>query len=187
MREDTKAGARMGGRGRAPTSVNDTIEVMGHWHLRAFDPQGNLIHEDQWDNLVVDEGLNELLIQALNNGTHTATWYVGLTEGTPSPAAGDTMGSHAGWTEQTGYDEAARPAWSSGAVSAQSVDNSGAPATYTISADSTTIGGGFLTSDDTKGGTTGKLYSVGAFSGGDITLSAGSTLEVTATFTTQAA
>lgn len=187
MREDIKAGARMGGRGRAPTSVEDAVQVMGHWQIQAFDPDGNLVAEDQWDNLVVNEGLDELLIQALTGGTQTSTWYIGLTTGTPTPAAGDTMSSHAGWTEQQGYDEAARQTWSPGAVSGQSVDNSGSVATFTITSDSTTVGGGFLTSDNTKGGSTGKLYSVGAFSGGDITLSAGSTVQVTATFTTQAA
>lgn len=187
MRENIKAGSHLRGRGRSPTSVDDAVQVMGHWQLRAFDPDGNLIHEDEWDNLVVDEGLNELLIQALTGGTQTATWYIGLTDGAPTAAAGDTMSSHAGWTEQQGYDEAVRQTWTPGAVSGKSVDNSGSVATFTITSDGTTIGGGFLTSDSTKGGTTGKLYSIGAFAGSDVTLSANSTLQVTATFTTQAA
>ena len=160
--------------------------AMGRWRITARDPDGNVIREEEFDNLVVDEGLDELLTQALAGGTQTTTWYLGLTGSTPSPAAGDTMGSHTGWTEQTGYDETARQVWSNGAVSGQSVDNSASTATFTISADSTTIGGAFLTSDSTKGGTAGKLYAAGAFSSGDVTLSAGSTLEVTATFTTAA-
>ena len=162
-------------------------QAAGRWQITARDPQGNVIWQDDFSNLVVNEGLDELLIQALTGGTQTTTWYLGLTDSTPTPAAGDTMGSHTGWTEQTGYDESARVTWGSGTVSGQSVDNSASTATYTISSNSTTIGGAFLVSDNTKGGTAGKLYAIGAFSGGDVTLSAGSTLEVTATFTTQAA
>ena len=164
-----------------------TACAMGRWHIIARDPSGKVIWRDDFSNLVVNEGLDELLIQALAGGTQTTTWYLGLATSTPSPAAGDTMGSHTGWTEQTGYDEAARQTWNHGTVSGQSVDNSGSTAIFTISADSTTIGGAFLTSDSTKGGTAGKLYSAGAFSSGDITLSAGSTLEVAFTAATAAA
>ncbi|GAG46997.1 unnamed protein product, partial [marine sediment metagenome] len=32
----------------------------------------------------------------------------GLTDGTPTPAAGDTMASHGGWTEVVAYDEGVR-------------------------------------------------------------------------------
>lgn len=159
----------------------------GHWRIIAHDKQTGNVYESEWENIVVDEGLDELLEMALAGGTQSATWYVGLTDGTPTVAAGDTLSSHAGWTEETGYDEAARPTWTPGSVSGQSVDNSASKASVTITSDSTTIGGAFLANDNTKGGTTGKLYAAGAFSGGDVTLSAGSTLEVQATFTTAAA
>lgn len=178
---------RLDGHVRSPGGILMHVAAMGHWRMQAFDPMGNLIREDEWDNLVVNEGLDHLLSVALAAGTQITSWYVGLTAGTPTPAAGDTMASHAGWTEQQGYDEVARQTWTPGAVSGQSVDNSSSVAAYTITADATTVGGAFLTSVNTKGGTTGVLYSIGAFSGGDVTLSAGSTLNVSATFTTAAA
>lgn len=162
-------------------------KAFGHWQVYARDAKTGQEYNFEFDNAVVNEGLDELLEMALAAGTQESTWYVGLTDSTPTVAAGDTMASHTGWSEVTGYDEAARQTWTPGSVSGQSVDNSVSKATFTITSDSTTIGGAFLTSVSTKGGTTGKLYAAGAFSGGDITLSSGSTLEITATFTTAAA
>ena len=95
------------------------------------------------------------------------------------------MSDHSGWTEVTAYDESARPQVTWGSVSGGSVDNSANKATFTINADNTTIGGLFLSTNSTKGGTTGLLYGGGAFTGGDKTLSNGDTLsaQVTATAT----
>ncbi|MEF8794760.1 MAG: hypothetical protein V5A50_13950 [Thiohalorhabdus sp.] len=184
MREDIKAGSRLGGQARAPIGLADNTVVHGHWHLLAWDENGHLVREDAWDNLVVDEGLNHILSVVLAGGTQITSWYIGLTDGSPTTAAGDTMGSHSGWTEVTAYSETNRQDWVAGSVGSQSVDNSGSKASYSIDTDSKTIGGAFLVSDNTKGGTSGTLYSVGAFSGGDLTLNSGSTLDVTATFTT---
>lgn len=187
MKERITGHDRLDGQVRAANGLQGQATVKGVWIVTIRDPQGNLIREDTWQNLVTNAGLDELLSVTLAGGTQDTTWFVGLTDGTPTAAAGDTMSSHAGWTEVTGYDEAARQAWTAGAVSGQSVDNSGSKASFTITSDSTTVGGAFLVGDNTKGGTTGTLYSIGAFSGGDVTLSAGSTLDVTATFTTAAA
>ncbi len=68
-----------------------------------------------------------------------------------------------------------------GAVASQSVDNSGSKASYSINANSTTIGGAFISTDDTKSGTTGILYGGGAFTAGDKSLDDGDTLNVTVT------
>lgn len=187
MNERITGRDRLDGQVCAPTGVAGQAAVKGTWAVTIRDPQGNLIREDTWDNLVADSGLNEMLSVTLAAGAQNTAWYVGLTGGTPTAAASDTMASHAGWTEVSGYDEAARQAWTAGAVASKSVSNTASKATFTITGDSTTIGGAFLASDSTKGGTTGTLYSIGAFSGGDVTLSAGSTLQVTATFTTEAA
>lgn len=187
MKERITGLDRLDGRACAPIGVKGCAAVKGVWTVTIRDPQGNVIREDTWENLVTDAGLNELLSATLAAGTQTTTWYIGLTDGTPTAAAGDTMASHAGWTEVTGYDEAARQTWTAGSVASKSVDNSASKATFTITSDSTTVGGAFLGSNNTKSGTTGTLYSIGAFSGGDVTLSAGSTLQVTATFTTAAA
>lgn len=139
-------------------------------------------------NLVVTAGLNDSLDKHFKASGFTAAWYVGLTDSTPTVAAGDTMASHGGWVEITAYDEANRPALTLGSVSSGSVDNSASKATYTISANNTTIGGAFVATNNTKGGTTGTLYGAGAWqTGNDKTLDDNDTLSVTITLTATAA
>ena len=151
------------------------------------DPRGRVIDVDAISNLVTTAGLNKYLDATLKTGLTTPAWYLLLTDGTPTVAAGDTMASHAGWVEVTAYSESVRQTWTPGTISAGSVDNSGSVATFTVNADNTTIGGAGLVDVSTKGGTTGTLLGVGAFTGGDQILDSGSTIEVTATFTQAAA
>lgn len=157
-----------------------------HYKVEAFDPDGNLKWVDEFDNLVVNVGLDDSLDKHLKGSGYTAAWYVGLTDGTPTVAAGDTMASHVGWVEVTAYDEAVRQTLTLGAVSGQSVDNSASKAVFTISTDSTTIGGAFVTDSSTKGGSTGTLYGGGAFTAGDKSLDDNDTLNVTVTCTASA-
>lgn len=162
-------------------------KVRGIWRVTHKDPEGNVIDEDEYENIIVNEGLDLLLASTLNNGSQTTSWYIGLiAEASPTLNAGDTMSGHGGWTENTNYDEANRQDWSNGSVSGQSVDNSGSPAAFTMNTDNDTVGGAFLVGDNTKGGTTGPLYAEGTFST-DKSPDSGDTLEVTATFTTSTA
>lgn len=154
------------------------------WVFEAFDPEGNLRWREEVANLTVNEGLDEILDKFWKGSAYTAQHYLGLTDGTPTFAAGDTMSSHAGWTEVTGYSEASRPdlTASLGAVSSQQVDNSGSAVSFSINA-GVTVGGGFITTDNTKSGTTGILIGGAAFSGGDRSLQSGDTLNLTVTIT----
>jgi len=156
------------------------------WRVEARDAQGRLKWIDEFDNLVVNVGLDDSLTQHLKGSAYTAAWYIGLTDGTPTVAAADTMASHAGWVEVTAYDEAVRQTATFGTVSGQSVNNSASPAVFTISTNGTVIGGAFLVTNSTKGGTTGTLYGAGAFSAGDKTLDDNDTLTVTVTCTAAA-
>lgn len=149
--------------------------------VECFDKDGNLKWTDTIKNLVVNVGLDDALEQYFKGSTYTAAHYVGLTDGTPTVAAADTMASHAGWTEVVAYDEAVRQTLTLGAVSGQSVDNSANKAVFTISANSTTIGGAFISTDDTRGGSTGTLYGGGAFTAGDKSLDDNDVLNVTVT------
>jgi len=125
---------------------------------------GELLWVEEFDNLVVDVGLNDSLDKHLKGSAYTAAWYVGVVGATPTFAAGDTMsGGHAGWTEETTYDEATRPVLTLGTVSGKSVDNSASKAVFTI-AGTVTLGGAFIVTTSNKGGTTGILYGGGAFS-----------------------
>lgn len=143
---------------------------------------GRQFWSDDWSNMIVNAGLNDMLDKYFKGSAYTAAHYVGLTDGTPTVAAGDTMGSHAGWAEVTAYTETVRQTLTLGTVSSQSVDNSASKATYSINADSTTIGGAFVAGSSAKSETASTLLSVGAFSGGDLVLNNGSTLTVQGTY-----
>lgn len=149
--------------------------------VECFDKDGNLKWEDTIKNLVVNEGLDDALDKYFKGSTYTAAHYVGLTDGTPTFAAADTLASHAGWVEVTAYDEGVRQTLTLGAVSGQSVDNSASKAVFTVSANDTTIGGAFIATNSTKGGSTGTLYGGGAFTAGDKTIDDGDVLNVTVT------
>ncbi len=162
-------------------------KLRGHYEIRCYDRHGILKWSDEIENRIVNVGLDHTLDTELSGGTQVTTWYVGLTDGTPTDAAADTMASHAGWTEVgtssgDAYDETVRQTWQDDGVTSQSVDNSTNKATFTMNA-SKTVGGAFLVSNSTKGGTSGTLFSVGAFTGGDKSVVSADTLQVTATFT----
>jgi hypothetical protein len=66
------------------------------------------------------------------------------------------------------------------------VDNSASKAQFSINA-TATIGGAFIVTNSTKGGTTGILYGGGAFTEGNRSVVNGDTLNVTVTLTAAAA
>lgn len=163
-------------------AVHANVGLKGKWDVVCRGKDGKVKWRDTIENLVTNGGEDMMLDVGLSGAAAITSWFVGLTDGTPTVAEGDTPASHVGWVEVTAYTEAARVAWTDGGVSAQSVDNSASKASFAINA-TTTVGGAFLTSLNTKGGTTGTLYAVGAFTGGDRALVNTDTLEVTATFT----
>lgn len=189
MKDNSSQAASMGDRlaagvCSAPTEI-ESMSVRGRWEFECFDKDGNLKWRDYVPfNLVVNTGLDDILDKYFKGSAYTAAHYVGLTDGTPTIAAGDTMASHAGWTEiHTQYSESTRPAYTPGTVSSQSVDNSASKASYTFTSSGTT-GGAFLTTNSTKNGTTGTLVSAGAFTEGDKAVDNGDTATVTVTYTT---
>lgn len=164
----------------------------GIFHVQCHDKDGNLKWEATKHNLVVNEGLVDMNTKYFTGSSYTAAWYIGLYGAAASndPAAGDTMSSHAGWTEVTAYSQSTRPAATFGSATSADpsvISNSGSPATYSING-TTVVGGAFLTSDNTKGGTTGTLFSAADFqSPGDRSVVNGDTLTVTYTFSLDAA
>lgn len=122
---------------------------------------GRLLWEERGINTVVTVGKNDLITQYFKGSAYTAAFYIGLKD-TGSVVAGDTMGSHGGWTENTTYSEGTRQALTMGTASGGSIDNSAAKASFSING-STTIFGIFITTSSTKGGTTGTLFAGGDF------------------------
>lgn len=164
----------------------DSATAKGVYVVQCHDADGNLKWEAEAPNLVVNGGLQDMNAKYFTGSSYTATWYLGLYGAAASnnPAAGDTMSSHAGWTEVTAYSQATRPACTFGTPTTANpsvATNSASPATFSING-TTTVGGAFLTSNNTKSGTTGTLYSAADFSApGDRSVVSGDTLTVTYT------
>lgn len=181
LSQNNQAGAAFGANLLKTPELCDLIPApRGSYGLTCIGPGGEVKWKEEVKNLVTTLGLNHIVDVVFNGGTQIATWYLALISGTPTVAAGDTLAS-AAWTEVTAYSQATRPVWTPGAVSGGSIDNSGSVASFSINANGTTIGGAGLCEDNTKGGTTGLLYSVGPFTGGDKSADDGDTLQVTAT------
>ena len=168
-----------------------TAKAGGVFHIQCHDAQGNLKWEAEKHNLVVNEGLQDMNTKYFTGAAYTAAWFIGLYGAAASnnPAASDTAASHAGWTEVTAYSQATRPAATFGTATTADpsvISNSASPATYSING-TTTVGGAFLISNNTKGGTTGILFSAADFqSPGDRSVVNGDTLTVTYTFSLDA-
>ncbi len=160
--------------------------ALGKFKMECFDKDGNLKWSAEEKNLVVNVGLQYMCGTALTSVAQITTWYIGLygAGASNTPAAGDTMSSHIGWTEVTPYSNATRPActFATATTANPSVaTNSASPASYTINA-TATVGGAFLVSNSTKGGSTGTLFSAADFSSpGDRSVVSGDTLTVTYT------
>lgn len=133
--------------------------VFTYQHFR----EGVLIDEWSDPNLVTNEGLNSLLGIMFHADTQLTSWYVGLFEGNYTPVATDTAANIASnATETTAYTGTTRPAYTVAAASGQSVTNAASTANFTFNA-TKTIYGGFVISDNTKSGTTGKLFCASRF------------------------
>jgi hypothetical protein len=164
----------------------------GVFTVQCFDKDGQLKWQAQEHNLVVNVGLKDMNEKYFTGSSYTAAWYLGLYGAAASnnPAAGDTMASHAGWTEITAYSESTRPQCTFGTSTTADpsvISNSASVAVFSVNG-TATVGGAFLTSNNTKGGTTGTLFSAGDFQApGDRAVVSGDTLNVTYQFSLDAA
>ena len=170
----------------AGTQSGEVAKATGKYTVECYDKDGNLKWKAETPNLVVNAGLQYMAGVALTSTAQITSWYIGLYGAAASntPAATDTMSSHIGWTEDTTYSNATRPAATFAAATNANpsvVTNSASVAQFTING-TTTIGGAFLTSNNTKGGSTGTLFSAADFqSPGDRNVTSGDTLNVTYT------
>jgi hypothetical protein len=166
---------------------NEGARGGGTFHFQCFDKDGNLKWEDSAKNIVVNVGLQDMNTKYFTGSTYTAAWYIGLVDGPNSGntyAAGDTLASHSGWTENTDYSGSDRITATFGTATTADpsvIDNSGAVAVFAITG-TATIAGAFLTDVQSNASTSGLLFSVSAFTGGDRAVISGDTLNVTYEF-----
>ena len=155
----------------------EVIKISGFYNVECVGADGQVKWTDTIKNLVVTVGKNDLLDKYFAGTSYTAAWYMGLVDGasTPTYAATDTLASHAGWTENTGYTGTNRITVGWNAASAGS--KASTTTAFSINA-SGTIAGALLTVTQAKATTTGVLYSAGNFTGGSRTVASGDTLNV---------
>ena len=163
----------------------------GVFHVQCLDKDGNLKWEEKMPNLVVNEGLQSMNTQYFKGSAYTAAFFLGLVTGPGSGttyAAADTLASHAGWTEFTNYSGARKAVTFGTATTADPsvISNSASPSSFSISGAGGVVAGAFLCT--VSSGTSGVLFSEADFqSPGDRTVVSGDTLNVTYTFSLDAA
>jgi hypothetical protein len=174
----------------ARTGADSGARAGGVFHVQCFDKDGNLKWDTSKHNLVVNEGLQDMNTQYFKGATYTAALYLGLITGPASGttfAAADTLASKA-WTEYTDYAGSRKAVTFGTATTADPsvISNSASPSAFTISGAGGVIAGAFLCT--VASGTSGVLFSESDFqSPGDRTVVAGDTLNVTYTFSLDAA
>lgn len=174
----------------ARTGADSGARAGGVFHVECFDKDGNLKWKTSEHNLVVNEGLQNMNTQYFKGSTYTAAFFLGLVTGPGSGttfAAADTLASKA-WTEFTDYAGSRKAVTFGTATTADPsiISNSAAPSSFTISGAGGVVAGAFLCT--VASGTSGVLFSESDFqSPGDRTVVAGDTLNVTYTFSLDAA
>jgi hypothetical protein len=174
----------------ARTGADSGARAGGVFHVECFDKDGNLKWSTSEHNLVVNEGLQDMNSKYFAGSTYSASFYLGLITGPGSGttfAAADTLASKA-WTEFTDYSGSRKLVTFGTATTADPsvISNSAAPSAFTISGAGGVVAGAFLCT--VSSGTSGVLFSESDFqSPGDRTVVSGDTLNVTYTFSLDAA
>ena len=173
----------------------ERVGAGGVFTVTCHNSDGQLKWSDSFHNLVVNQGLQDMNSKYFKGAGYTAAWFLGLVTGPGSGttfAAGDTLASHAGWTENTAYTTSGgagvRAAVTFGTATTADpsvLNNSASPSVFTMTSNAQTIAGAFLASVST--GTSGILFSAGDFSGGDKVVDSGDSLSVTYSFSLDAA
>lgn len=174
INENAKAGDGLGVGLVARTDLAEGFKAPSiTYRVECFDADGKLKWTEEFENLVTTAGKTDIVDKYLKGSGYTAAWYLGL-KGTGLAAAGDTLVSHAGWTEITSYT-GNRQAITWGTTSSGS--NTASAVSFSITG-TATVAGAFTSTVAT--GTAGVLYSAGDFAASRSVVS-GDTLNVTST------
>jgi hypothetical protein len=121
------------------------------------------VEEFDFENIVVNQGLNALLNISLGSQAAITAWYLALFSGNYTPVASDTASSiSANSSETTVYTLGTRPPFNPATATTQSITNAASQATFTFNA-TATIYGAFLASSSVINGTSGYLMSAAQF------------------------
>ena len=157
------------------------LAFVGKWRVEHW-RKDRLLKVYEFYNDICNVGKNDIFNVYFHSGTQTSTanWFIGLISNTgySGLAVTDTMASHSGWTELTGYTQGTRVSWGPAAASGQSITNV-TPNQFDINA-TATCKGVFVVNDGTKGGSTGTLWATALFSA-DVPVNNGDQLKTTYT------
>lgn len=164
----------------------ELMAIKGRYHFECFGPDGKLKWEDDIENVVMTLGKNSIL-DTYFGLTSIASIFMGLISSVSyasTPVAGDTLASHATWTEAGGTNA---PTYTSPRKTPTFVAASGGtknaiatPCVFPITSSGTVKGSFLVTLNSTIDNTaTGVLVSAGLFTGGDKVVSNGDTLNGT--------
>jgi hypothetical protein len=153
----------------------EQMQIVGHYHVWCTDVDGNVLWDENFDNLVTTVGKNSMLDNYLAASSFSNTLFMGLISSTSFTAvnAADTGASHAGWLEGGNANAptytAPRPtaAWASASAGAKALSAAlsfAITGTGTIKGVFMVGGSGAVATIDNTGGT---LFSAGLFTGGD--------------------
>lgn len=173
----------------ANKNTNEIVGAGGVYTVECVGADGQVKWSDTFHNLVVNEGLADMNTNYFKGSTYTASPYLGILEGAGASntfTATQTLASHGsngagGWTESTAYS-GSRKAVVFGTASTSNpsaIGNAASPSSFVMNA-TKTISGALLCT--VSSGTSGVLFSVGNFTGGDKFVDSGDTLNVTYTF-----
>lgn len=140
----------------------ELLGIRGHWKGELI-REGKVIETYDFYNTIVNEGKNLLLNIMFGATAKIATWYMGLIDNAAFTIISntDTAASHAGWAEYTANSDATRGTWGAGTASSQTITNAAAVVfNFTATA---TINGIFISTVNTKGSSTGTLWSAASF------------------------
>jgi len=183
--ENSKSSEIVAGNTARKTGFVEGMSAGGVFTVTCLDKDGNEKWVDIAPNLVVNTGLQDMNTKFFSGSAYTAAWYIGLVNGTSASttfSGGDTLSSHAGWTENSSYGGTRKAASFGSATLADpsNINNASSTASFTMNA-TANIAGAFLC--NVASGTTGLLFSAADFqSPGDRAVVSGDVLLVTYSF-----
>ncbi len=157
MHDTTQAADRAAAGMLAHAALSEALPApCAVFEIVCIGPDGREKWREAVRNLVTTAGKTDIVDKYLKGSSYTAAWY-GILAGSGTKAAGDTLASHAGWSEVTAYS-GSRPAITWGSTSAGS--NTSSTISYSMNGSYTVAGIGCCT---VASGTSGTLYNVGDF------------------------
>ncbi len=171
---------------------SDGVSGGGVFTVTCVGADGKEKWSDTFHNLVVNQGLQDMNSKYFSGVGYSAAWYLGLVAGPGSGntyAGTDTLATNPGWDELvpgTAYTGNRKTVTFGTATTADPsvISNSASPSSFAMLVNGTVVAGALLAS--VNSGTSGVLFSVGNFTGGDKTVDNGDTLNVTYSFSLDA-